>query len=84
MASQESVAEADRYRGLSENSLDRLPVGIRKRGRPRKTWTDTVLKTAFDIAGSNDEFQSLMAPTAQAHETGRAAVNVGNVYINSL
>ena len=51
-----------------------LDVGARRQGRPRHTWTDAVMKTAHEIAGTTKQFEALMASTAQADKAWRAAV----------
>ena len=53
--------------------LDTIPCGARKQGRPRRTWADTVLGFAQDIAGTPQKFSALMAPTAHATSAWRAA-----------
>ena len=55
-------------------SLDTIPSGARKQGRPRRTSADTVLRTAQDIAGTPQKFSALMAPTAHAKSAWCAAV----------
>ena len=55
-------------------SLDDIPVGPRKQGRPRHTWVGTVCSTARQIAGTLTNFRALMAPSAQAIKAWRATV----------
>ena len=59
---------------FSPGSLDVIPVGPRKQGRPRHTWVENICRIARDIAITPENFSALMAPSAQAIQAWRAAV----------
>ena len=66
---------------FSRGTLDALPLGPRKRGRPRQTWHDNIFNVATQVAGTHDRLSAFLAPSAQAERAWRTKVHQ---YCNKL